>query len=91
MRQPVIRVLLHKIPNFLVRAVLDGKASLFIFNLTVLKGIVTFVFLLSGSLLVRLGLIKLHSDSLALLLEVLLDALVDSLYIEHSAASFEGL
>ena len=91
MRQPVIRVLLHKIPNFLVRAVLDGKASLFIFNLTVLKGIVTFVFLLSGSLLVRLGLIKLHSDSLALLLEVLLDALVDSLDIEHSAASFEGL
>ena len=74
-----------------MRAVLDGKVSLFVFNLTDFKRIVTFVLLLGGSLLVRLGLIKLHSGSLTLLLEVLLDALVDPLDIKHGAASLEGL
>ena len=91
MWQPVIGILLHEVPNFFMRAVLDGKVSLFVFNLTDFKRIVTFVLLLGGSLLVRLGLIKLHSGSLTLLLEVLLDALVDPLDIKHGAASLEGL
>ena len=87
MGQPVVRVLLDEVPNFLVRAILHGKAPLFVLYLAGFKRIVNLLlllFLVVAFLLLILRLCKEHSSSLTLLQLVLLDALMDALDVEHA-------
>ena len=87
MGQPVVRVLLDEVPNFLVRAILHGKASLFVLNLAGFKRIVSLLLLLFFVVAFLLGILLLrkeHSSSLTLLQLVLLDALVDALDVQHA-------
>ena len=84
MRQPIVRVLLNEVPNLFVRAILHGKGALLVLDLAGAERIVSLVLFLIGPFLVSILLRKNHSSSLALLMLILLDTLMDPLDVQHA-------
>ena len=87
-RQPVVRIVRHEIPDLLVRAVLYSKGSLFVFNSSNLERIIKFLLLIF--LLVSGG-SQLHSGPFALLYKIFLNTPVNALNVQHGWACLVGL
>ena len=87
-RQPIVWILLHEVPNLLMRAVLYREAALLVLDNTQLERIVSLLLLLSLLLPARC---KGHCSALTLLTHVRIDTLVDTLNVELAGALLEVL